>query len=248
MFSDPELYRRGCATMIASWEAYARGARGAVVRHLPGVVAAVFPHAPERAFYNNALLTGGPAATDRAAALEAMATAYAGAGVRHYAAWVHETDTALRADLTRRGYTVESAMRAMGMALKDLDQEQPALDAGVLPWPDYVRQFGLPAGFLADADLSGFHLRAARLHGEQVAAALAFDHDGDCGIYNVETLEHARRRGLGTALTLRQLHEARARGCATATLQATPMAERVYAAAGFRDLGQILEYVPRYNG
>ena len=31
--------------------------------------------------------------------------------------------------------------------------------------------------------------------------ALAFDRDGDCGIYNVGTHEHARRRGLGTALT-----------------------------------------------
>ena len=31
-----------------------------------------------------------------------------------------------------------------------------------------------------------------------VAAALAYDCGGDCGIYNVGTLEHARRRGLGT--------------------------------------------------
>jgi hypothetical protein len=34
------------------------------------------------------------------------------------------------------------------------------------------------------------------------------------------------------------------RGCSTASLQSTAMAERVYAAAGFRDLGRILEYVP----
>jgi len=34
------------------------------------------------------------------------------------------------------------------------------------------------------------------------------------------------------------------RGCQTASLQSTPMAERVYAAAGFRDLGRIFEYVP----
>jgi len=37
-------------------------------------------------------------------------------------------------------------------------------------------------------------------------------------------------------------YEARARGCRTATLQATPMAENIYAALGFRDLGLILEY------
>ena len=75
-----------------------------------------------------------------------------------------------------------------------------------------------------------------------MAAALAFDQDGDCGIYNVETLAHARRRGLGTALTALLLHDARDRGCQTASLQATPMAERLYAAAGFRDLGRFEEY------
>ena len=74
--------------------------------------------------------------------------------------------------------------------------------------------------------------------------ALAFDHGGDCGIFNVTTLEHARRRGLGTALVALQMHDALERGCETASLQSTPMAERVYAAVGFRDLGRILEYVP----
>jgi hypothetical protein len=73
----------------------------------------------------------------------------------------------------------------------------------------------------------------------------AFDHCGDCGIYNVGTLEHARRRGFRTALTALRVHEARARGCQTASVQSTEMAERVYAAVGFRDLGRILEYVPR---
>lgn len=53
-----------------------------------------------------------------------------------------------------------------------------------------------------------------------------------------------RWRGLGTALTIQQFHDARARGCQTASLQTTPMAERLYAAAGFRDLGRILEDVP----
>jgi predicted GNAT family acetyltransferase len=84
----------------------------------------------------------------------------------------------------------------------------------------------------------------ARLGDENVAAALAFDYGGDCGIYNFGTVERARRRGLGTALTALHLHDALARGCRTASLQSTPMAERVYAAVGFRDLGQFLGYVP----
>ena len=71
---------------------------------------------------------------------------------------------------------------------------------------------------------------------------MTLDCDGDCGIFNVGTVERMRRRGLATALTARILHDARARGCVTATLQSTPEAEGVYAAAGFRDLGRILEY------
>jgi predicted GNAT family acetyltransferase len=73
---------------------------------------------------------------------------------------------------------------------------------------------------------------------------MAFDYNGDCGIYNVGTLAHARRRGLGTARTALHVHDALARGCQTASLQSTEMAGGVYAAVGFRDLGRILEYVP----
>jgi predicted GNAT family acetyltransferase len=59
----------------------------------------------------------------------------------------------------------------------------------------------------------------------------------------MSTVEAARRRGLGTALTACHVHDAADRGCATASLQSTPMAERVYAAVGFRDLGRFLEYM-----
>jgi len=45
-------------------------------------------------------------------------------------------------------------------------------------------------------------------------------------------------------VTAAQLHHARNRGCETASLQSTPMAERLYAALGFRDLGSFLEYTP----
>jgi GNAT superfamily N-acetyltransferase len=95
------------------------------------------------------------------------------------------------------------------------------------------------------AELSGRgYTVVARLGGENLATAIAFDHDGDCGVFNMSTIETARRRGLGTALTARHVLDAAERGCSTASLQSTPMAERVYAAVGFRDLGRILEYGP----
>jgi ribosomal protein S18 acetylase RimI-like enzyme len=242
--TDDELSRRGAATLLASWAAYARGAPGAAVHRLPGVAAAVFPRGPEREVYNNALLEPDLPAAQRADALDAMAVAYAGAGVTRFAAWVHESDGAMRADLERRGYVVDESTRAMGMALDDPPAPDPRVEVAPAPWAEYLRVLDLPPGLLAGVDPTAFHVLVARLDGAPAAAAIAHDHDGDCGVYNVSTLPWARRRGLGTAVSAALLRDARARGCRTASLQSTPMAERVYAGVGFRDLGRILEYVP----
>jgi ribosomal protein S18 acetylase RimI-like enzyme len=244
MLTDTELYLRGAATLVASWEAYARGATGAAVRRRPGVAAAVFPHGPERAVYNNALLDRDLAAGERADAVEATEAAYAAAGVSRFAARVHERDAGMRGDLERRGYTVEETTRAMGTALDDIRLPRPDHGLGPADWSEYLAAEGLSPEFLATADHGAFHVLVARAGGDIVAAALAYDFDGDCGIYNVGTAARARRRGLGSAVTAAQLYDARARGCRTASLQSTPMAERVYAAAGFRDLGRFLEYAP----
>jgi ribosomal protein S18 acetylase RimI-like enzyme len=244
VLTDADLYHRGAETLVASWEAYARGATGAAVRRSPGVATAVFPSGPARAVFNNALLERELGATARAAAVETMEAAYAAAGVARFAAWVHEHDAALRQELERRGYTRDASTRAMGLALDDLRLPRPALELGPPRWSECLRLLGVPPDLLGGADPAAFHVLVARLGGENVATAMAFDRGGDCGIYNVTTLERARRRGLGTALTTVHVHDARARGCQTASLQSTAMAEGVYAAVGFRDLGRILEYVP----
>src|SRR5690606_37593530 len=134
--------------------------------------------------------------------------------------------------------------RAMGIDLDGIRPPHIDIELGPADWSDYLRYEGLPSDFLAAADHAASHVLAARQNGEIVAAALAYDHAGDCGIFNVSTLERARRRSLGSAVTFAQLSAAKARGCRTASLQATPMAERLYARLGFRDLGRILEYVP----
>lgn len=241
---DAGLYARGSATLIASWEECAKGAADASVQRLPGVAAAVFPNEPERSVYNNALLGRQLPARARRDALDIMAAAYANAGVDRFAAWVHESEGAMRHDLERLGYTLDTSTRAMGASLHETLPPRPRIDLAPADWHEHLRVAGVPPDLLAGADSAAYHVLLARLDGETVATAMAFDLEGDCGIYNVGTLEHARRRGLATALTAIQLHDARARGCETASLQATPMAERLYASAGFRDLGRILEYVP----
>ncbi|HSS56877.1 MAG TPA: GNAT family N-acetyltransferase [Solirubrobacteraceae bacterium] len=237
---------RGAATLLASWEQYARGSAGAALQRLDGVAAAVFPNDPERGVYNNALLDRDLGPAERVAAVDAMAAAYRAAGVDRYAAWVHESDHGMRAELSGRGYTVEESTRAMGISLDAIAHGRPEVELAPLGWPgylEYLEAVGVPAGLLSGADASAFHTLVARRAGRSLATAIAFDHDGDCGIYNMSTVEAARRRGLGTALTACHVHDAADRGCATASLQSTPMAERVYAAVGFRDLGRFLEYM-----
>jgi GNAT superfamily N-acetyltransferase len=245
--TDAGLYRRGAETLLASWEAYALGSPGAAVLRSSGVAAAVFPNEPERGVFNNALLERDLGSSDRADALDAMEHAYASAGVDRFAAWVHESDDGMRADLHGRGYTINESTRAMGRALTDLRAPRPPLDLAPPDWFEYLEHlgaFGVPEGLLSGADPAAFHVVLARCEGAVVATGLAFDLGDDCGIYNVGTLERARRRGIGTAVSTLLAHDAADRGCLTASLQSTEIAERVYAAVGFRDLGRILEFGP----
>ena len=64
--TDTDLYTRGAATLLASWEEYARGSAGAALERLDAVSAAVFPYEPERSVYNNALLDRDLGPDDRA--------------------------------------------------------------------------------------------------------------------------------------------------------------------------------------
>jgi len=193
--------------------------------------------------YNNAVLDRGLGASERRAALDAMEAAYASARIDHFAAWVHESDLTMSRELLSRGYSLAESTRAMGRSLDDFTDTRPAVDVARSDLFEHLQIIGVPE-LLRGVDPTALHVVVARVANERVATAMAFDHAGDCGPFNVATLETARRRGIATAVTNLVLHDAAARGCATASLQATEIAEGVYVAAGFRDLGRILEYVP----
>jgi ribosomal protein S18 acetylase RimI-like enzyme len=241
-----QLFERGAATLVASWAEYARGAHGARVIRVAGAHIAIFTQEPESLVYNNALPDLGLDTEARAAMLAALEEEYVEAGVERYALWVHEGDVEMREDLEERKYVVTESTRAMGIALNDLDIPRPELELAPAGWSTYVTMLGLGDDFQQYADPAAYVVRLALLDGEPAAVAMAYDHEGDCGIYNVTTLEAARRRGLGFSLTALMLHEARERGCITASLQSTPMAEGLYSRVGFRDLGRYLEHTPRW--
>jgi GNAT superfamily N-acetyltransferase len=217
------------------------------VHRLPDVDVAVFTSGPERDVFNNAVLTPGLVGRRGRAAVDRMVDAYAEAGVSAYAAWVHESDTSMLAVLAERGFVHQETTWAMG---RDLDDLPPVTghdvrhDVGTGAWDEYLQVLELPPGLLMQADPDDFHVVVGRRDGEPVAAGLAFDHASDCGIFNVGTLDTARRRGLASAVVTRLLHDAAGRGCRTATLQSTEMALGVYAGQGFRELGRILEHGP----
>ncbi|MGE2768763.1 GNAT family N-acetyltransferase [Rhodococcus sp. 1.20] len=58
----------------------------------------------------------------------------------------------------------------------------------------------------------------------------------------VVTLETARRRGFGSAVTLAALDIARERGARTAVLQASSDGAQLYRNVGFEDVGTYAEY------
>src|SRR5262245_25810589 len=128
MFSARDLYDRGTETLVASWQAYARGSERAAVIRAPDVAAAVSPSEPARGVYNNALLGRDLGSAQRAAALDAMEAAYAAAGVTRFAAWMHESDEALRADVVARGYVLDTSTRAMAMPLSEFGVPRHEID------------------------------------------------------------------------------------------------------------------------
>jgi GNAT superfamily N-acetyltransferase len=133
----------------------------------------------------------------------------------------------------------------MAMPIGDLaEADTSRLDLVELSLGEYWRSQGLN-GLVPELSAEGAYFYASRFNGENAATLMAFDHEGDCGIYMVGTVPTARRRGLATALSVHAVSEARGRGCTTASLQSTKMAEGVYAGVGFRDLGRFDEYVPR---
>jgi ribosomal protein S18 acetylase RimI-like enzyme len=240
------LYERMKANLVASWERYATGSSGAFLRRAADVAIAVFPSPPERGVYNNSLLSRALDDGRADAAIRLLEDLYERAGVDGYAVWAHESEAASIACLEAHGYHVDTATRAMAMSLDTIHMPQPHPRLMSTDWPHYVQilgELGAPEGVLTDMDPTDFHAAVGCVDGQRVAAAIAYDYGGDSGIYNVGTLPHARRRGLGTALTAQLLHDARQRGCTTASLQATEIAEHLYAEVGFRDLGLLIEYV-----
>ena len=82
----------------------------------------------------------------------------------------------------------------------------------------------------------------AFVHDQPVAVSTIFYRAGVAGIYSVATLKEWRGKGLGAAVTLHPLLDARAKGYRVGTLQSSVMGFKVYQHLGFKEVCRMNHY------
>jgi len=98
--------------------------------------------------------------------------------------------------------------------------------------------------FFADAACERpFQTYLALLNDEPVGTSQLFTSAGVAGIYNVTCLPEARGQGIGAAITLAPLLDAREMGYRVGILQASSMGRSVYQRLGFQDFGKLGVYL-----
>ncbi len=166
--------------------------------------------------------------------------------------------------LIARGFRRTSDEPGMAVDLQALDGEMmlPAdfviervNDSTMLKkWSEiFTTAFGQPgsaaeAVFAVETDLGvGEHpwrrLYVGSLRGAPVATSMLFLGAGVAGIHGVGTLPEARRRGIGRAMAVLPLLEARAVGYRIGALHASPLGVGVYRRLGFREYCRLCRYV-----
>ena len=221
-------FARYLTSLACSWEALAAPHADACVVRDRGFVAARFPRHP---VLNNAAL------------LEATAVKAVGAffdGVERYALWSCDrvTAAALATAGMRRDVTTRPMLCRLDRApTAPLGEEPPVLrDVD----PSRIADLN---GVAADVLQGVPGLRAFASEGYEAGLVLVAV-DTDVNVSFVSTRPHARRRGLASAVTRAALLDARERGFLTASLQATQMAEALYARLGFSPVGTWQEWIP----
>jgi ribosomal protein S18 acetylase RimI-like enzyme len=130
-----------------------------------------------------------------------------------------------------------------GFEIRDVtDEESMRIWAKI-----FVHGYGLPSNWEpATFDLwmkfgLDFPIRnyLGYLNGKPVSTSTVFYGGGAAGIYGVSTLPEARGKGIGAAITLKPLQDARGMSYRVGVLQSSEMGFNVYKKLGFRHLCQI---------
>ena len=149
----------------------------------------------------------------------------------------------LRAHLLSNGFVAMDhnppgmAMRLDGVGEErpfpdDLKVERVGDDEGLREWLSFFTLFEFDM-FKILMESPEVRLYLGRIDGEAIGTSMMFLSSGVAGLYQVEVSPEHRRRGIGTALTLIPMKEARQSGYRIAVLQASTKGEPVYRKIGF---------------
>jgi ribosomal protein S18 acetylase RimI-like enzyme len=145
--------------------------------------------------------------------------------------------SALNEDLTAPSGLIVERVRDMGALRQWADTSATGF---AFPETSVDTWFDVFAGLGFELPLRNY---LGVLNGKPVATSQLFLAAGVSGIYVVVTLPEARRQGIGTAMTLAPLREARALGYRIGVLHAGRMALGVYRRIGFREYCKMSRYV-----
>jgi GNAT superfamily N-acetyltransferase len=232
------------------FEMMARSSADASVVELDGVAGLTTPAVRRRSIPNSVVYRD---AEGLAAALDELASHYDQAGIEAWTVWVPEFDREAIELLEDAGHAFDGKPGAMVMDLAELgerdlgDLEYELTDSMPLLGELNDRAYGhsghegyAPA-FTRLAEGLPLRLYAARVDGQAASCLATIDHEPvagaeapDCGIYWVATPAEYRGRGLSTRLLYAALLEARERGCATTSLQASQMGAPIYTKLGYQ--------------
>ncbi len=159
----------------------------------------------------------------------------------------YQTDPAMAADLSRLA-SVDIAPGGLEIRRVTTTEELLAfahINAAHWSPPErfVIRYYVLAAEALL-APESPIWLYNGYLDGRAVATSEMTIGGGVVGLYNVSTDPDYRRRGIGSAITMKPLLDARDAGFTTAILQAEPDGIGVYRRLGFEVFGEVTEFKP----
>lgn len=247
---DAQLKARAWAGAVDFQRLVGRHAPGATLHERDEVVASVVPGV--QASILNAAIAQKPE-PQSANATAAIARLYEDSDVAKWGVWIDADDNETAATLEGQGLVLDSTPVLMGAELANItepdDQDPPTIitaglaDLGRIN--DLAYGYSEPrigpvlAGFPPGGPETTFHTYGAHTDdGEIASVAMIHDVGDDACVTFVATVPDARGRGLATHLLKQALHEAKERGQHTTTLQASKPGQGIYAAIGFRPLGE----------
>lgn len=156
-----------------------------------------------------------------------------------------ESEVAMAADLNALNMTelAPHGLRIERVTTPEQLRDYAAINAANWTPPDQqVINFYEAASPVILASDSPLWVYIGYLGDEAAATAEMTIGGGVVGLYNIATLEAHRRLGVGSALTLSPLLDAREQGFTTAILQASSDGLGVYKRLGFKETGHFTEY------